>query len=49
MRNTAFRNYIEGSGCRFAERCPQVREECKVNDQEIRIVGDRQVRCGYAE
>jgi peptide/nickel transport system ATP-binding protein len=36
-------------GCRFAERCPQVREECKVNRQEIRIVAERQVRCDYAE
>ena len=37
------------TGCRFAERCPQVRPECKVNKQEIRIVADRQVRCDYAE
>jgi peptide/nickel transport system ATP-binding protein len=37
------------TGCRFAPRCPQAREECKVNKQEIRIVGDRQVRCDYAE
>jgi peptide/nickel transport system ATP-binding protein len=37
------------TGCRFAPRCPQVRDECKVNKQEIRIVGDRQVRCDYAE
>jgi len=36
-------------GCRFAARCPQVREACKVDKQEIRIVGDRQVRCDYAE
>lgn len=36
-------------GCRFAARCPQVREECRVNKQDIRIVGDRQVRCDYAE
>jgi peptide/nickel transport system ATP-binding protein len=36
-------------GCRFAERCPVARPECKVNNQEIRIVGDRQVRCEYAE
>lgn len=36
-------------GCRFAERCPQARSECKVNKQEIRTVGDRQVRCDYAE
>lgn len=37
------------NGCRFAARCPQAREECKVNKQDIRIVGDRQVRCDYAE
>ncbi len=36
-------------GCRFAERCPEVREECKSTEQEIRIVGDRQVRCAYAQ
>jgi len=40
-------NPIEG--CRFAERCPVVRPECKLKKQEIRIVGDRQVRCDYAE
>ncbi|MDR2693022.1 MAG: ABC transporter ATP-binding protein [Chitinispirillales bacterium] len=37
------------TGCRFAERCPQAKPECKRNKQEIRIVGDRQVRCDYAE
>jgi peptide/nickel transport system ATP-binding protein len=37
------------TGCRFAERCPQAKPECKQNKQEIRIVGDRQVRCDYAE
>jgi peptide/nickel transport system ATP-binding protein len=36
-------------GCRFAARCPQAREACKVDKQEIRIVADRQVRCNYAE
>jgi peptide/nickel transport system ATP-binding protein len=35
-------------GCRFAERCPVARKECHVNKQEIRIVGERQVRCDYA-
>jgi len=40
-------NPIEG--CRFAERCPAVKPECKLKKQEIRIVGDRQVRCDYAE
>jgi peptide/nickel transport system ATP-binding protein len=36
-------------GCRFAERCPQVRPDCKDNQQVIRIVKDREVRCQYAE
>ncbi|MDR0305442.1 MAG: ABC transporter ATP-binding protein [Chitinispirillales bacterium] len=36
-------------GCRFAERCPSAKPECKQKKQEIRIVGDRQVRCDYAE
>jgi len=36
-------------GCRFAERCPVARPECKQNTQNIRIVGDREVRCDYAE
>ena len=37
------------SGCRFADRCPVARPECKLKDQEIRMVGGRQVRCDYAE
>jgi peptide/nickel transport system ATP-binding protein len=37
------------TGCRFAERCPSVKPECRRNKQEIRIVGERQVRCDYAE
>jgi peptide/nickel transport system ATP-binding protein len=36
-------------GCRFAERCPQVQPDCKANQQVIRIVKDREVRCQYAE
>ena len=36
-------------GCRFAERCPEVRPDCKEKQQLIRIVKDRQVRCQYAE
>jgi peptide/nickel transport system ATP-binding protein len=36
-------------GCRFAERCPVVHADCKENQQVIRIVKDRQVRCQYAE
>jgi len=37
------------TGCRFAERCPQARESCRKNQQEMRIVAGRQVRCEYAE
>ncbi|MCL2182781.1 MAG: ABC transporter ATP-binding protein [Chitinispirillia bacterium] len=37
------------SGCRFAERCPSAKPECKEREQKIRIVGERQVRCEYAE
>jgi peptide/nickel transport system ATP-binding protein len=36
-------------GCRFAPRCRVAREDCKHTEQEIRIVGDREVRCKYAE
>ncbi len=36
------------TGCRFAERCPVARPECKSRNQNIRMVGDRQVRCEYA-
>jgi peptide/nickel transport system ATP-binding protein len=36
-------------GCRFAERCPEVRPDCKENEQIIRIVKEREVRCQYAE
>ncbi len=36
-------------GCRFAPRCHYAHEECKTKKMEIRIVGDRQVRCDYAE
>jgi peptide/nickel transport system ATP-binding protein len=36
-------------GCRFAERCPVARPDCTENQQEIRVVRDRQVRCQYAE
>ena len=36
-------------GCRFAERCPSVKDSCKSNQQVIRIVANREVRCEYAE
>lgn len=36
-------------GCRFAERCPEVRPDCRENQQIIRIVKEREVRCQYAE
>jgi peptide/nickel transport system ATP-binding protein len=37
------------SGCRFAERCPVVRPDCKSTEQVIRIVKEREVRCHYAD
>jgi len=36
-------------GCRFAERCPIVQPDCGTTTQEIRVVGERQVRCKYAD
>jgi peptide/nickel transport system ATP-binding protein len=36
------------AGCRFAPRCPEARPQCKHNKQELRIIGERQVRCEYA-
>jgi peptide/nickel transport system ATP-binding protein len=36
-------------GCRFAERCPVAKPECRKNKQNIRMVADRQVRCEYAQ
>ncbi len=36
-------------GCRFAERCPVARPECKLKKQELRTLADRLVRCDYAE
>jgi peptide/nickel transport system ATP-binding protein len=36
-------------GCRFAERCPVVRPDCRANRQVLRLVEARQVRCRYAE
>ena len=36
-------------GCRFAERCPSARPECKQKIQTLRVVGERLVRCDYAE
>ena len=36
-------------GCRFAPRCKMAKEVCKTQKMEIRIVGDREVRCDYAK
>jgi peptide/nickel transport system ATP-binding protein len=36
-------------GCRFAERCPVAQPDCPSTAQQIRIVGERQVRCKYAD
>lgn len=37
------------SGCRFAERCPVVKDDCSRTKQALRVVADRQVRCRHAE
>jgi peptide/nickel transport system ATP-binding protein len=37
------------SGCRFAERCPVVRSDCRSKAQTLRLVQGREVRCHYAE
>ncbi len=36
-------------GCRFAERCPGVRDDCSSTEQVLRVVAERDVRCKYAE
>jgi peptide/nickel transport system ATP-binding protein len=36
------------TGCRFAERCPEVRPDCKSTEQVLRLVGEREVRCHHA-
>ena len=36
-------------GCRFAERCPSVRDSCRSRQQTLRLVRERQVRCEYAD
>ena len=36
-------------GCRFAERCASVRPACKAQQQELRVLAGRKVRCHYAE
>ncbi|HEX9620568.1 MAG TPA: ABC transporter ATP-binding protein [Polyangiaceae bacterium] len=36
------------SGCRFAERCPSVQADCRREEQALREVAGRQVRCMYA-
>jgi peptide/nickel transport system ATP-binding protein len=35
-------------GCRFSERCPVVRPDCRTDKQELRVVAERLVRCRYA-
>jgi len=37
------------AGCRFAERCPKKKPDCTSNRQVLRVVGERQVRCDYAD
>ncbi|HEY2515504.1 MAG TPA: oligopeptide/dipeptide ABC transporter ATP-binding protein, partial [Polyangiaceae bacterium] len=36
-------------GCRFAERCPSVKANCRSDAQELRLLRGRQVRCQHAE
>jgi peptide/nickel transport system ATP-binding protein len=36
-------------GCRFAERCPERRDDCPRTEQSLRLVQAREVRCRYAE
>jgi peptide/nickel transport system ATP-binding protein len=37
------------AGCRFAERCPVARPDCKTREQSMRVVAERRVRCEYAQ
>jgi peptide/nickel transport system ATP-binding protein len=37
------------AGCRFSERCPEARPACGHQQQLLRVVADRQVRCQYAD
>ena len=37
--------YDELPGCRFAERCPQCREQCRMQPPPMRDLGQRRVRC----
>jgi len=37
------------AGCRFAERCPSSRSECKTDKQPLRVLAERSVRCNYAQ
>ncbi|MEQ9691924.1 MAG: dipeptide/oligopeptide/nickel ABC transporter permease/ATP-binding protein [Bauldia litoralis] len=34
-------------GCAFADRCPRVRDDCRVGEIALTDIGDRQVRCLY--
>jgi peptide/nickel transport system ATP-binding protein len=37
------------TGCRFAERCPSAKADCRSREQTLRLVRERQVRCHHAE
>jgi peptide/nickel transport system ATP-binding protein len=37
------------AGCRFAQRCPEVRSDCAKTQQTLRVVAARDVRCAYAK
>jgi len=44
----SLKNKIEG--CRFAPRCSKAKDcPFKKNTQNLRVVGDRDVRCDYAK
>ncbi|MBS7698727.1 MULTISPECIES: oligopeptide/dipeptide ABC transporter ATP-binding protein [unclassified Chelatococcus] len=37
------------SGCHFHTRCPYAQPRCSADKPELRVIGDRRVRCHFAE
>ena len=35
------------AGCKFADRCPEVRERCRAEEPELVTLGEHRVRCHY--